>query len=164
MMTNFKEGLVATDPTSTKTVEPSSREELIRQLRQMMIAELDAANLYEQLASSLSPEFSQIAELLRDVADEEIVHVGEFIKALHSLDPEEEKNTQQGEEEAKDLLSKLSRAKESAQGRGSYLYFDAARKAQGAKPWCLKDIATDALIASFSRKSDALHFLKQQEE
>lgn len=75
-----------------------TKDELIRALREMVSTEMEATNLYQALADSIEDE--NIAKVLRDVADEEIVHVGEFQKLLYDLAPEEKKFVDKGIEEA----------------------------------------------------------------
>jgi rubrerythrin len=71
--------------------------------RLAMIAELDAANLYEQMIPQVSDrEFKLI---LQDIADEEKVHTGEFEYFLDKFDPEWEDSEDDGEEEAEDKTS-----------------------------------------------------------
>ena len=56
-------------------------------LRLGMIAELDAVNLYEQLAAETNNE--KIKRVLLDIAREEKTHVGEFQALLLELDKEQ---------------------------------------------------------------------------
>ena len=56
-------------------------------LRIGMIAELDAVNLYEQLAAKT--ENKDIKKILLDIAKEEKTHVGEFQALLLKEDPEQ---------------------------------------------------------------------------
>ena len=56
-------------------------------LRAGIIAELDAVNLYEQLAAKA--ESSDIKKILLDIAKEEKTHVGEFQELLLRLDKEQ---------------------------------------------------------------------------
>lgn len=57
-------------------------------LRVGMIAELDAINLYEQMADSSKNRM--IKKLMLDVAKEEKTHAGEFLYMLKSLDKQQE--------------------------------------------------------------------------
>jgi len=50
-----------------------------------IIAELDAINLYLQLAPSIEDE--KVRKVFEDVALEEKTHVGEFLAFLKNLDP-----------------------------------------------------------------------------
>lgn len=77
-----------------------TKEELIRAMREMIATEMEATNLYTALADSIEDEAA--AKILRDVADEEIVHVGEFRHVLSLLDPREDELVNLGRKEAAD--------------------------------------------------------------
>jgi rubrerythrin len=79
-----------------------NREELIRAVRFSVAAEYEAIQLYMQLAESTDDELA--AKVLRDVADEERVHAGEFLHLLKSLDPEEEKFYADGAVEVEEMM------------------------------------------------------------
>jgi rubrerythrin len=55
----------------------------------MIAAEYEAIQMYMQLAESTDNKLA--IEVLKDIADEERVHAGEFLRLLKELDPEEEK-------------------------------------------------------------------------
>ena len=95
----FAGGLSKT-PVDLDAVEEEDRDNQI--LRIGMIAELDAINLYEQLAANATNE--QVKEVLLDIAREEKTHMGEFQGLLKMLDPEYIKELEEGEEEIKELL------------------------------------------------------------
>ena len=71
-------------------------------LRTGIIAELDAINLYEQMAAMAERE--DIRSVLLDVAAEEKTHVGEFQTLLLELDKEQERELKKGAEEVRELL------------------------------------------------------------
>jgi len=71
-------------------------------LRIGIIAELDAVNLYEQLASMTSNE--SIRKVLQDIAKEEKTHVGEFLELLLRLDKEQVSELEEGKKEVKELV------------------------------------------------------------
>ncbi|HEY4695849.1 MAG TPA: demethoxyubiquinone hydroxylase family protein [Candidatus Hydromicrobium sp.] len=73
-------------------------------LRVAIIAELDAINLYEQLAAVT--ENNDIKKILMDVAKEEKTHVGEFQTLLLREDKQQVEELKAGEKEVKDELSK----------------------------------------------------------
>lgn len=66
-------------------------------LRVGIIAELDAINLYEQLAAMTT--HLEIRKVLLEVAREEKTHVGEFQSLLLSIDKEQEKELKKGAKE-----------------------------------------------------------------
>ena len=55
----------------------------------MVSAEYEAIQLYMQLAESTDNKLA--IEVLKDIADEERVHAGEFLRLLKELAPDEEK-------------------------------------------------------------------------
>jgi len=72
-------------------------------LRAAMIAELDAINLYEQMADMTQNK--NIRKLLLDVAREEKTHVGEFQALLLRKDPQQKNELEEGKKEVKELLN-----------------------------------------------------------
>ena len=66
-------------------------------LRIGIIAELDAINLYEQLAAMSKNK--KIREVLTDIAKEEKTHVGEFQALLLKLDKEQLNELEKGKKE-----------------------------------------------------------------
>jgi len=84
-----------------------TQEELIRAIRYSIAAEYEAIQLYMQLAESTDNEKAKA--VLVDVADEEREHVGEFLRVLRELAPDEEQYYQQGAEEVEALFKKLQK-------------------------------------------------------
>ncbi len=81
--------------------------ELIRAIRFMIAAEYEAVQLYMQLAESTDNKLA--IEVLKDIADEERVHAGEFLRLLKELDPDEEKLYAEGAEEVEEEIEKLGK-------------------------------------------------------
>ena len=73
-------------------------------LRAGLIAELDAINLYEQLAAMTTNK--NIKKVLMDIAEEEKTHVGEFQHLLLQIDKEQIKELEKGKKEVKELTGK----------------------------------------------------------
>ncbi len=73
-------------------------------LRAAIIAELDAINLYEQMAAMTENE--QIKKVLLDVAKEEKEHVGEFQTLLLRFDEEQVQELEEGKKEVEELIGK----------------------------------------------------------
>jgi rubrerythrin len=73
-------------------------------LRAAIIAELDAVNIYEQMASLTKNK--DIKAVLLDVAKEEKTHVGEFQALLLKFDPQQKKELEEGARELEEELSK----------------------------------------------------------
>ncbi len=69
-------------------------------LRVGMIAELDAVNLYEQMAAMAQD--NNIKKMLLDIAKEEKTHVGEFQALLLNRDKEQVKELEAGKKEVKE--------------------------------------------------------------
>lgn len=70
-------------------------------LRVGIIAELDAVNLYEQMAASTENE--EIKRVLLNIAREEKTHVGEFQTLLLKLDGEQKKELEEGRKEVEEM-------------------------------------------------------------
>jgi rubrerythrin len=73
-------------------------------MRAGIIAELDAINLYEQMAALASS--NDLKKVLLDIAKEEKEHVGEFMTMLLSSDKEQVEELEEGREEVEELLGK----------------------------------------------------------
>ena len=80
-------------------------EELVRAIRFMVSAEYEAVQLYMQLAESTDNKLA--IEVLKDIADEERVHAGEFLRLLHELAPDEKKFYQEGAQEVEEMIKEL---------------------------------------------------------
>jgi rubrerythrin len=84
-----------------------TKEELIRAIRFMVAAEYEAIQMYTQLAESTDNALA--IEVLKDIADEERVHAGEFLRLLHELAPDEEKFYKDGAKEVEEEIKKFRR-------------------------------------------------------
>jgi rubrerythrin len=73
-------------------------------LRAGIIAELDAINLYEQMAALTKNE--NIKRVLMDVAKEEKTHIGEFQSLLLEFDAQQKQELEAGAKETEKQLSK----------------------------------------------------------
>lgn len=76
--------------------------ELVRAIRFSVSAEYEAIQLYVQLAESTDNELA--AKVLRDIADEEKVHAGEFLRLLHELDSDEAAHYAEGAAEVEEMM------------------------------------------------------------
>ncbi len=82
--------------------EKIKKEDLDKEiLRIGMMAELDAVNLYEQLAAHT--QNSDLKKVLLDIAKEEKTHLGEFQALLLDEDKEQLKELAKGKKEVEDL-------------------------------------------------------------
>lgn len=79
-----------------------THEELVRAIRFMVAAEYEAIQLYMQLAESTDHELAK--KVLVDIADEERVHAGEFLRLLYELAPDEKDLYVEGFEEVEELM------------------------------------------------------------
>ena len=85
-------------------LEKMKKEDIDKEiLRVGLIAELDAINLYEQMAAIAQKE--NIKKTLLDIAKEEKTHVGEFQALLLKEDKEQEKELEEGKKEVEKLRS-----------------------------------------------------------
>lgn len=73
-------------------------------LRAAIIAELDAINLYEQMAALTQNK--NLKKILLDVAREEKTHVGEFQALLLKEDKEQAEELEEGRKEVEEELAK----------------------------------------------------------
>jgi rubrerythrin len=81
--------------------------ELVRAIRFMVAAEYEAVQLYMQLAESIDDELA--IEVLKDIAEEERVHAGEFLRLLRYLEPDEERFYAEGAEEVEAFIKRLKK-------------------------------------------------------
>jgi rubrerythrin len=82
--------------------EIDKKDESKQILRVGIIAELDAVNLYEQLATKAKDK--RIKKVLLDIAKEEKTHVGEFLSLLVELDKQQKEELEKGKKEVEELI------------------------------------------------------------
>lgn len=86
-------------------LEKIGKEEVDKEaLRVAIIAELDAINLYEQLAQAATN--SVIKKVLLEIAKEEKTHVGELQTLLLRIDKEQASELEKGRKEVEELTKK----------------------------------------------------------
>jgi rubrerythrin len=83
-----------------------THEELIRALRFAIAAEFEATQMYVQLAESIENKLSE--KVLKEIANEELVHVGELLRLVRELAPNEAKFYAAG---AKEVETKIAQMK-----------------------------------------------------
>jgi rubrerythrin len=84
-------------------LEKVKKEDLDKQiLRFGILAELDAINLYEQMANMT--ENKHLKMVLLDIAKEEKEHVGEFQYLLLKLDKQQQEELEEGKKEVQELI------------------------------------------------------------
>ena len=72
--------------------------------RFMVAGEYEAVQMYMQLAESTDNKLA--VGVLKDIANEERVHAGEFLRLLHELAPDEEKFYTKGAGEVEKEIKK----------------------------------------------------------
>lgn len=80
-------------------------DELIRAVRFAAAAEFEAVQLYMQIAEATDNGLAKA--VMVEVADEERVHAGEFLRLLKELAPDEEAFYAEGAEEVEEMIKKL---------------------------------------------------------
>jgi len=103
-MPNFSDPFNGNDLNRDKKL---SKQEEIRALRFAIAAEYEAIQLYEQLANASSNFLFQ--KVMRDIAKEEKVHAGEFMRVLFQLDPNEQNDYHEGFKEVEKMIKKPSK-------------------------------------------------------
>ncbi len=79
-------------------------EELVRAIRYFIAAEFEAVQMYIQIAEATSDERAK--KVLLDIAEEELVHAGEFLRLLKELSPGDWEKFEEGFKEVEELLGK----------------------------------------------------------
>ena len=91
-------------------------EELKKMIEQCIADEYEAASRYREISSRCLDERAK--KILNDIANEEIVHVGEFQFLLKKVFPEEQSEIEKGLIEAEEKLSKDNAGSEEEDGGG----------------------------------------------
>jgi hypothetical protein len=94
--------MMSLPPSTVEKLDPKTID--MEMLRRGIIAEMDAVNLYEQMAANATDE--RIKKIMLDVAYEEKVHAGEFEALLELIDEDYEEAEEEGEEEVEDEIGK----------------------------------------------------------
>ncbi|TAJ44030.1 ferritin family protein [Methanofollis fontis] len=81
--------------------------ELVRAIRFQIAAEYEAVQLYQQLAESTDNDLAKA--VLYDIAEEEIVHAGEFLRLLKELAPDEAGYYEKGAREVEEMIEDLKK-------------------------------------------------------
>jgi rubrerythrin len=106
-----------------------SREELVRAIRFSVAAEYEAIQLYMQLAESIDHVLA--SRVLQEIADEERVHAGEFLRLLKELEPGEERFYAEGAAEVEEEMLKISTEKQEKKQKK-----EESRKSEPDVPFC----------------------------
>jgi rubrerythrin len=73
----------------------------------VLAGEYEATQMYMQLAESTDNKLA--IAVLKDIADEERVHAGEFLRLLYELAPDEKKFYAQGAKEVEEKIEKMKK-------------------------------------------------------
>ncbi len=87
-------------PINLEKIKPEDIDKEI--IRAGLIAELDAINLYEEMAAHAKKDI--VKKVLLDIAKEEKEHVGEFQTLLLMFDKEQVEELKEGKEEVEELM------------------------------------------------------------
>ncbi|QSH41665.1 rubrerythrin [Lentisphaerota bacterium] len=79
--------------------------ELTRAIRFMVAAEYEAIQLYLQVAESTDNRLAH--DVLVDIANEEKVHAGEFLRLLKELNPDEQRHYDDGASEVEEIINEM---------------------------------------------------------
>lgn len=82
--------------------------ELARAIRLSLSAEQEAVHLYEAVADAADNELAKA--VLQEIANEERVHAGEFLRLLKILLPDEEQLLTEGAGEVDELAAEMGKA------------------------------------------------------
>lgn len=82
-----------------------NKQELVRAVRFLVSAEYEAVQMYTQLAESTDDKLA--IDVLNDIAEEELVHAGEFLRLLKELAPDEERSYKKGYKEVEAMIKTL---------------------------------------------------------
>ena len=85
--------------------EKITKEELIRAIRYFVAAEYEAVQMYTQIAEATDDKLAKA--VLMDIAEEELVHAGEFLRLLKELSPEDWEKYEEGFKEVEEMMKKV---------------------------------------------------------
>jgi rubrerythrin len=128
-----------------------SREELIRAIRFSIAAEYEAIQLYMQLAESSDDKL--VSGVLRDVADEERVHAGEFLRVLKHLAPEEDKHYATGAKEVEEIMQHNMGMAEHRGGAGDLDYCRFAAAPEHERAYREEEPCDDAREGDYGKQT-----------
>lgn len=95
--------MLSKNPLEIDSHKKLDKEGVAQAIRLAIIGELDAINLYLQLAQAV--EDQGIKRVLQDIAEEEKIHVGELLEILKRIDEEQAKALEKGAREVSEIVS-----------------------------------------------------------
>jgi len=81
-------------------------DELIIAVRFSIAAEYEAVQFYEQVMNATDDK--KVLAIFKDIAEEEIMHAGQFISLLEQISPEDKKKYEEGFKENIELWKKAT--------------------------------------------------------
>jgi rubrerythrin len=90
------------DPIEQAREKSFSKDDIAMALRNDIIAELDAINYYLQQARLETDK--KVKKIHLDIANEEKIHLGEFLTLLLKYDPDQKEMIEHGKKEVSELL------------------------------------------------------------
>jgi len=87
-----------------------TKEELIRAIRMDLAAEEEAVHVY--MAHAEATDDPLVKKVLMDIANEERIHAGEFLRLLQILTGDEDEYLRKGAEEVDEMAEELKKKKE----------------------------------------------------
>jgi rubrerythrin len=87
--------MISQNPNEVKDLDELSKD--LEKIRLAIVGELDAINLYEQMAKTTTNK--KIARVMMDIAGEEKVHVGELQTLLDEFDITNKEKRKEGKKE-----------------------------------------------------------------
>lgn len=84
-----------------------TKEELIRAVRYNLASEFEAIQLYMQLHDSTNDKLAR--KVFLDISNEEKEHVGELMRLLRYLAPEDEAYYKEGEGEVEEMMKDIKK-------------------------------------------------------
>lgn len=96
----------SSDPSIMTRKDKFDKEEIKRVIGNDLMAELDTINFYLQQSKFIDDQ--KLRSTHEDIANEEITHLGEFLRMLYEVAPEEFKYIKKGWEEASKIIGTMT--------------------------------------------------------
>jgi len=82
-----------------------TKPEVVRAIRFAVASAYEATQVYMQLAESINNKLAE--KVLKSVADEERIHMGEFLRLLQEIAPDEKKFLAKGAKEVEEVIKEM---------------------------------------------------------
>jgi len=162
------------DPFSGNVDRKMNLQELIRTLRLSLAAEEEATSTYEAQADATDDPLAE--KVLRSIADEERIHIGEFQKLISILTKDEDGFLEDGFGEIEDMVKELAakKVRKTLSKLSNHYYISKEAQARGFySPWTVYDVPGEGLtpkqmsiiVAKYNALSEFMaHMLKLSPE